>query len=801
MLRSTFTAACLCLIVVASSYAQTKLVVPAKGSPTVAAGASASAPAARSGALPIATFSASLNSAPMPVSAPDSAASLAVQPGAVSAVLLAAPSAAVLPVASLSARTMVHPSAPAAPGRNRVESLVQGGVAAWGPLRRAEDVVSEPSRRASALTGGLAASAAASHDPEGKTPPLPRPLASRAALVVGTGFLGTASLSLFMSGLGFLVPFLTGVGVLALGLAKFFQSPAERSSATSSAAVASAETASAEASRWSQWIRAQLRTFLAMGRGAKAVLATHARFEGAVGDGSLQAFRDWFASGLRVALYWIPITLLAMLGGSLGSFLKLIGRGVTIGETAVGQQLMERPLWDTFISYLANGAITQIALLGGFFSIVRALLAWAGASSTRAAWTAGALSVAAYAAYMVADGNALWTIMPILAIQAVLIYLYVRSKTLLVPLGVTAIIGINSVCAGLMLALLLHGKFPAIESLPGIPGLWGVLAVLGVTAALFAIQAAKRFYASHGAGFLKAEARYQWTRLAVVGRWWKKSNLEGAPKSPWPALSVGFLWGMPVFLISYLTYWGTMAVHPGHEVIPEILKRTLLMPFLLLNFVFVIGAALEEWMFRQGLFGFLRERFALAKFGLRSTWIAGAALSAFAASSVHLATGIWSMPLLVSSALFALGIVLESWRSPKGYLAAIDQWLAGIKISLRDAWLGAAVLSSTIFSLFHLVSFAPILKALGIDVSPEILPLLEVYSPSWAGSLGRISAGLLLVALYSRSRVLLIGVTAHFTSNLLEAVGLRWGLSWFIAGIVAIFLLQPLIRKPPKVKA
>jgi membrane protease YdiL (CAAX protease family) len=679
--------------------------------------------------------------------APAPSVELSVNQVALTVPIGATPIAGAVPIAAIAVKPLAleHPShkvtpsvavlksAPAAAltRSEKAIAVVRDEVANWGVARHPEDSI--PSALSHSFTSLSPVSAAASTPetrdavsaPMAAAPNPAHPGLAQAALMAGIVFLGTASLSLFLPLLSAAVPLLTALGILALGAAKFFQKPTGAPAVPAAASVASRPLPA--------WITRYFGTFLRMGRSAGAALKAHERFEGQIGAGSPKAFRQWLASGLRASLYWTPATLLAMFAGSMASMLPLVTRGLTIGSTGVGKQLIEGNWLHTFSSFMADSLVLQFALLGGVFAGARTLLARAGVEASRAAWVAGALSVAAYAALLLANGNALWTIMPILAIQAVLAYVYARSKTLLVPLGITAIIGTSSLYSGRMLSFLLHGKFGSIDSLPGIPGFWGVLSVFGVSAALFAIQAAKRYYPKHGWSFLKAAAQREWFRLKAVGRWWNKPNTDGVLKSPIPILSVGFLWGIGVYLSSYLVYWGTSVVLPGHEIIPEILKRTLMMPLDALIFIFIIGAALEEWLFRKGLFALIRNK------------------------------------------------------------------LMNAKVDAGNALLAGAVLSSVIFSLFHLVSFAPILQALHIRVPAEMLPLLDVYSASWAGSMGRISAGLLLVALFHRSKVLLIGLTAHFASNLLEAVGLRWGLSWFLAAVVAIFLFQAVgAPKTPK---
>lgn len=190
---------------------------------------------------------------------------------------------------------------------------------------------------------------------------------------------------------------------------------------------------------------------------------------------------------------------------------------------------------------------------------------------------------------------------------------------------------------------------------------------------------------------------------------------------------------MGVYLGGYLTYHSVHAVIPTHETIPLVLKKTLLMPFDVLVYIFLLGAALEEWMFRLGLFQGLSKLFARLR--------------------ARVAPG------------------------------------SGPRAEFRTT-AAALLLSALIFSLFHHLDLHALLVRFGATISELMTTLMGVYSFSWAGMLGRVSAGVVLGALYWRTRTFMIPFLAHFASNLLEAVGLRWGLSWFLAGVAALFLFR-----------
>jgi membrane protease YdiL (CAAX protease family) len=509
------------------------------------------------------------------------------------------------------------------------------------------------------------------------------------ALTLGGGVLfGAAGLQ----ALGFSVPLapLTALGVLALGASKFlrapraFESPVHRPYGS--------------IGRFERPLKRFLPTITAMMGRADAALTAHARVESRVGGGSPSAFRDWLFSGLRAAAYWVPVCLVAMLAGAvLISPLKLAAGGLGLAQTETGHWILRQP-WPLLVFRVtAIEVLGQVYLLAGFDAI-KALFRRLEFKLGDAELSSASVLAACYFSFLLLHGFAWMQAAPLLGIQVALFYAYARSRTMLVPCAANVAMGLASLYSARMVVLL-TADLGSIDSLPGIPGARGVLAVLAVSAGLLAALTAWR-----GTGPLEL---------------WRSLNV---PRSPLALAPLGMLWGIAVYLASYLSYHAAHWASPADEIVPAMLKQTLLMPFDMLLYIFLIGAALEELIFRKGLFKALRRR-------------------------------------------------VPFWP--------------------------AALLSAAIFSGFHFIDFGVVLRVLGINASRLIQSVMMVYGFSWAGFIGRTAAGLLLVLLYDQAGILLLPIIAHFTSNLLEAVGLRWGLPWFLAAVCGIFALQLLERRNP----
>lgn len=531
--------------------------------------------------------------------------------------------------------------------------------------------------------------------------------------IAGYLFFGAAGLVVF--GLPVPMTLLTALGVLALSASKFLQIPRE-AEVPASRLWEMPESASRRLARF-------MPTIMAMIHQADAALTAHERFEARVGGGAPAAFRNWLLSGLRSTAYWIPISLLAMLAGAVvASPLKLVSGGLDLAQTETGHWLL-RQSWPRLAGkVMAIEVLGQVYLMGGFVGL-KVLFRRMKFKSRDSDIAAAAILAACYLSFLLINGFAWMQAAPLLGIQVALFYAYARTRTLLVPGAANVVMGLASLYSARMVVLL-TANLGSLDALPGIPGARGVLAVFGLSLGLFVALAAGRFH-REGWNFFKAEASAQWERLRSTGLSW--SGPSDLPRSPLALAPVSMLWGIGIYLTSYLTYYAAYWFFPQGETVPAMLKQTLLMPFDMLLYVFMIGAALEEVIFRKGLFQAIFNRLAS--------------------------------------------------NSPD-----------------RRFWL-AAVVSAVVFSGFHFIDFSVVLRFLGVNASKLIQSMMMVYGFSWAGFLGRVAAGLLLALLYHRAGILLIPIIAHFTSNLLEAVGLRWGQPWFLAAVGVIFGLQFLERR------
>ncbi len=172
------------------------------------------------------------------------------------------------------------------------------------------------------------------------------------------------------------------------------------------------------------------------------------------------------------------------------------------------------------------------------------------------------------------------------------------------------------------------------------------------------------------------------------------------------------------------TYAGLHRLLPQAEPTPEVLRRMLLMPIDAIIFNFMIVAALEEWIFRKGIFTMILGR-------------------------------------------------LKAWVSP------------------ARAWFWpAALASSLIFSGAHYVDWTAIMLKLGFGHGDISSALAGAYAFTWASFLARVAGGMVLAFLYARSGLLIVPMIAHFGSNFLESIGMRWGSGAFLVSAAAVLASQ-----------
>jgi membrane protease YdiL (CAAX protease family) len=523
----------------------------------------------------------------------------------------------------------------------------------------------------------------------------------RAAAWTGAGMLAVSAAATFHPGLlhgpEHLPGLLTWGGAAALGVGRWL-GPAKAHAAAAAAA------GKAAAVKLPAWLAARIKTFMALSVAARASAQAEAKLEAKVGDGRFSAFWTWLRAGARTGLYWFPLSLLGMLGGNIAAApFHILDAHAAAASAPDTSAVAAIPFWELINGYAAQMVLSELLLLGVVFRGVR----WAAAKVVgdgKAAWIAGAVSLAAAFAGLALTGYPMGLAPAVLGAEAVMIALYASTRTLLAPGLARLGFALMAVESTRMMAFLEAKSLPG--ALPGLPD-WAGLAVAGLLGVFFLLKP------------LKAQA----ARLKDLGLWWSKPAADGAPKKASPMVSAGLMWAVPVYLAMEAAFRAVHAVVPQAEPTPEILHRMLLMPLDVILFNFVIVAALEEWVFRRGVFKPMVER--VKKWGAPSKW--------------------WFWPAAVASAL--------------------------------------------IFSGAHYVDWGAMLAHLGIGGgSPQLgSSLAGAYAFTWASFVARAVGGLVLAWLYAASGSLLLPMIAHFGSNTLEALGMRWGL-WPFLGTIAVVL-------------
>lgn len=526
----------------------------------------------------------------------------------------------------------------------------------------------------------------------------------RAATWAGVGLLGASAAAMIhpVPGLEQLPGLLTWGGAASLGAGRLFGAPR-------------AHGADAGASRWTlpDWAKKRLSTFTAIWASAKASAEAERGLEARVGEGRLGAFARWAVTGARTALYWYPLALLGMVGGSAAALpLKLFAAKTAVAAAAEAgpdyAAVAAIPFWSMVNGYAAQMVLAELVLLGVVFNLAkRAGGVWAGAL----------VSLAAMAAFLSFTGYSLALLAPVLGAELVMIALYARTGTLLAPGIARLIFGLTAVESTRMLAYL---KVTIPGTLAGLPS-WIGLAVAGLL----------------GLFLLKEPLKAQWARVRETGLWWAKPEADGGPKRALPMASLGLLWAVPCYLAMEVAFRLVNWLHPMTEPTPEILRRLMLMPVDVILFNFVIVAALEEWVFRRGVFKPMVDKVKAWK--LPQKW--------------------WFWPAAIASSLIFSAAHYVDWGAA----------LHAIGIGGGGGDLGSS--------------------------------LAGAYAFTWASFIARAVGGVLLAWLYAASGSLLLPMIAHFGSNTLEALGTRWGPVPFLLSIGAVLALQLWRRtRPPETR-
>lgn len=136
---------------------------------------------------------------------------------------------------------------------------------------------------------------------------------------------------------------------------------------------------------------------------------------------------------------------------------------------------------------------------------------------------------------------------------------------------------------------------------------------------------------------------------------------------------------------------------------------------------------------------------------------------------------------------------LEEFVFRRNLFKPIRERLEKRGLSPRAVFWAAAVVSSLIFSYAHYIDFGALLARFGIGAGGAAAAAGS-YVWSWASFSARATAGAVLAYQYWRSRMLLVPIVAHFASNTMEGLGLRWGWEAFLlmaAGALLLSLWRP----------
>ena len=429
---------------------------------------------------------------------------------------------------------------------------------------------------------------------------------------------------------------------------------------------------------------------------AKSSAADQPALESRVGGSSIKAFRDWFLGGLRAAGAWIPLALAAMAAGWLVK--PLDGMVHSAGEVGIipFDAVLNGTLGSNLLGFIASSLAAQAVTLA-VFDRVRVLAGRLGAGRA-AGWIAGAVATAVSAALILPVSMLPSVVVPMIAIEAALLWLRVRSNSWLAPLALRGIMSLFFLEAARLTVRLAMGP---IAILAGLPAVWTGVAVAGMLLAALAYSASGVGLSALG-GALKA----QFQRVREFGQAWRSPSPDGAPKSPWALLKLASLWGLVTYAVGDVFFSVVHAMEGGGvEPTPAILVQVLSAPMDMVLFNFLLVGFLEEYVFRRGFFKPFVSR--LEKWGLNGRkvfWIAAVASSLIFSLAHYVDFGALLAKLGVG-AVGANGLSVTYQFSLAGFLTRVA-------LGMLLAWLYAA--SGTIFLPILAHFFADSLEGLGL---------------------------------------------------------------------------------------
>ena len=482
-------------------------------------------------------------------------------------------------------------------------TAVRDEVANWSARAPGDLPAAQFSHPAPALSPRLSAPSIPSPR---ETPPAPpsrsppdrsRPRLSKSLLISGAVLIGVSLTSVYLPALlpAAFIAWQGSVAVAgfgALAASRFWRSPGSAPDVPRGPPAPSKGAFSSFKSAWAA---------------ARDSAAAQASFESRVGGSSWTSIRDWLFGGFRTGVYWMAPSLMLMLAGAVAAKTGIFAFGLGAWSFAADSAIAG-PSLTGFIPMALAAQAAGVALFFGVEALARKLGLGRGS-----AWLGGAAAFALAGGALLAVTHEPFIIAASLGLEAGVLWSAARSRSFLVPLALRGLLTLFSLEAARLAGWL---SLDTTATLAGLPAVWGGVAVAGLVALAWKLKAPG-------------------LRLAEIGAWWKADAPGQTPMSPGRILSAGMVWGLVVYAIGDLVFWGVNALVPGQEPTPAILVKMLTGSVDLVLYNFIIVGLLEEYVFRRGLFKMMNEK--LEKWGLplqKAFWVAAIG-SALIFSGVH----------------------------------------------------------------------------------------------------------------------------------------------------------------------
>ncbi|HAM36225.1 MAG TPA: hypothetical protein DEB40_12780 [Elusimicrobia bacterium] len=482
----------------------------------------------------------------------------------------------------------------------------------------------------------------------------------------------------------------------------------------------------APATGWRGGLARWFASYRALWFKANESASAHRVFEARVGGASRKDFRNWLASGLRTTVLWIPIALAAMLGG------HLLSKPVThlwpaaVAAADPNTGIVFETIQSTSLLQFFNGYISGSVLQE------TVLL---GVFFNGARWLAGRLGASERAAGL-AGGLAV-----LAAYSAFLFFMGYPLAWMLPLLGIEAVMAMVYARTGTLL-------IPA--------GLRAVLSWATLSSARLNVG----FYTAFSGSLVGLPAL--WSGLAVAGVSLAVFAAVAAVRF-WATHRWGFLraaWREQLSRLKELGQWWT---NPSADGSPKSFLPLLMTGLLWGIVTYVAGDVTSSLVFL---------------------------LSPHGEATPDILKRLLLMPVDVLMYNFIFVGLLEEWVFRRNVFKPIRERIAKWHLSSKALFWIAAVASSLIFSAAHYVDWNSMLAGLGIG-DPELAKALAgTYAFTWPAFIARAAAGILLAFLYAHSGLLLVPIIAHFASNTMEGMGMKFGLPVFLAVAAAVVLAQ-----------